>query len=212
MLNQRLSDQLMSEQELEELIKLHVTQQLWLEKRISPAVQVDDAEASKWYQDNHKDEEAMGFSVPATIRARHIFISTVEEDTAEKKALIDDIYNQLTSGKIDFVDLAKTYSEDERSKVQGGELGWFSPRRMPEDFMKQVVPLQQGVPSEPFHTSLGWHIVEVSDKKGARVLTFEELKPEIIALLKNKKRKGILQVFMHKLRKASNIEIYPKNF
>ncbi len=212
MMNQRLTGQKMTEQDLAELLRLHVTQQLWLEKRISPAVQVDDAEALKWYKDNHKDEEAKGFSVPDIIRARHIFISTIEEDNEAKKTLIDDIYKQLTVDKKVFAEVAKQYSEDERTKSSGGELGWFSQRRMPEDFMKKVVPLKQGVPSEPFHTSLGWHIVELTDRKETRELTYEELKPEIVARLKNKKRKGILQVFMLKLRRASNIEIYPENF
>ena len=78
-------------------------------------------------------------------------------------------------------------------------------------FIEQVFSLPQGMVSQPFHTTLGWHIVEVTGRKTSRALTFEELKPEIVAWLKNNKRKGILQVFMSKLRRASNIEIYPEN-
>jgi len=211
-LKQGLDRQFMTEQELEDLIQQHVTQQLWLEKRIRPAVQVDDAEARKWYEDNRNDEEARGFDVPEIVQARHIFISTVEVDDATRKALIDDAHKQLTVEKVDFAKLARAHSEDERSNTQGGNLGWFSRRRMPEDFIEQVFPLEQGVVSEPFQTTLGWHIVEVTGRKASRSLTFEELKPEIVAWLKNNKRKGILQVFMKKLRKASNIEIYPENF
>ena len=211
-MKRRLADQLMSEEELGDLIHQHVTQQLWVEKRISPAVQVDDAEARKWYEDNKSDEESVGFSVPDVIRARHIFISTIEEDNEARKTLIDEIYRKLTVEKLDFADLAKAHSEDERTKNSGGDLGWFSQRRMPEDFMKQVLSVKQEVASQAFRTTLGWHIVEVTDKKKSRDLAFDELKPEIVAWLKNKKRKGLVQVFMLKLRKASNIEIYPENF
>lgn len=207
----RMARQMLSEQELSELIYQHVAQQLWLEKRISPATQVDDQEAQEWYQKNRDNPEASGFSVPEITRARHIFISTIESDDEARKALIGDIHRQLTVGKVDFAELAKTYSEDERSKTQGGDLGWFSRNRMPEDFIKQVFDLKKNVVSQPFHTTLGWHIVEVTDKKAARTLTFEEMKPEIIAWLKNKKSKEVLQIFLLKLRKASNIVIYPEN-
>ena len=210
-MKQSLARQNMSEQELATLIHQHTAQQLWLEKRISPAVQVDEAEAMDWYEANHGNEEASGFVVPEIIRARHIFISTVENDDATRKALIDNIYRQLAVEKMSFAELAEAHSEDERTKTLGGDLGWFSRRRMPEDFTANVFPLQQEVVSQPFHTTLGWHIVEVTGKKAPQALTFEDLKPEILAWLKNKKRKGILQVFMSKLRKASNIEVYPEN-
>jgi len=212
MMEQRLASQKMSEEELASLIHQHVSQQLWLEKRISPAVQVDDQEASKWYEDNRDNDEASGFAVAEIIRARHIFISTVEEDSVAKKELIDDIYRKLADEKLDFAELAEAYSEDERTKTMAGDLGWFSRNRMPEDFIEQVFPLQPGAVSQPFRTSLGWHIAEVTDRKAPRDLTFEELKPEIIAWLKNIKREGLVQIFLLKLRKASNIEIYPENF
>jgi len=211
-MKQRLASQKMSEEELKDLIHQHVTQQLWLEKRISPAVQVDEEEAREWYKKNRNNEEASGLVVPEIIRARHIFISTVEEDNEARKAVIDDVYNQLIEEKLSFAELAKAHSEDERTKTLGGDLGWFSRKRMPEDFIKHVFALQQGATSEPFHTTLGWHIVEVSDRKSPRDLTFEELEPEIVAWLKNKRRKEVLHIFLLKLRKASNIEIYPENF
>ena len=211
-MKKHLAGQKMSEQELAELIHQHVTQQQWLEKRISPAVQVSDEEARGWYEKNRNNEEASGFNVPEIIRARHIFISTVEEDNEARKTLIQDIHRQLTIEKLSFAELAGTYSEDERSKTQGGDLGWFSRRRMPEDFIAQVFSLPQDTVSQPFRSALGWHIIEVTGKKAPMALSFDELKPEILAWLKNGKRKEILDIFLLKLRKASSIEIYPENF
>ncbi len=210
-MKERMAAQKLSQQDLSKLIHQHVTQQLWLEKRISPAVLVDEQAAREWYEKNRNDVEAHGFSVPDLIRARHIFISTVEENTETQKSLIEDVHRQLTVEKTDFAELARQHSEDERSKLKGGDLGWFSRKRMPQDFIKQVFPLKQGEVSRPFRTTLGWHIVEITDKKKKQTLTFEELKPEIIAWLKNQRSKEVLQIFLLKLRKASNIIIYPEN-
>jgi parvulin-like peptidyl-prolyl isomerase len=211
-MDERLAAQGLSREELEELIHQHVAQQLWLEKRISPAVQVEDQEALDWYEKNRGNPEATGFAVPDIVRARHIFISTIENDGEERKTLIDGIYRQLIEGKRPFAELAGVHSEDERSKKKGGDLGWFGRHRMPEDFIERIFSLQLGETSPPFHSSLGWHIVELTGRKPARDLSFEEMKPEIVAWLENNKREEVLRIFLLKLRKASNIVIYPQNF
>lgn len=210
-MQQRMAAQQLDEQQLSELIQQHVTQQLWLEKRISPATQITEQQARDWFEKNRKLENAHGFNIPEVIRARHIFISTIEANGEQQKTLIDDLHRKLTREELDFGKLARQYSEDERSKKHGGDLGWFSRERMPADFIKQVFPLPQNQISAPFHTKLGWHIVEVTDKKAARDLSFEELQPEITAWLKNRRSKEVLQIFLLKLRKASNIVIYPEN-
>lgn len=210
-MQQRMADQQLDDAQVTELIRQHVTQQLWLEKRISPATQISEKQARDWYQKNRELEDVHGFTVPEVIRARHIFISTIEENNDQQKSLIHDLHRKLTKEESDFGKLAQQYSEDERSKKHAGDLGWFSRERMPADFIKQVFPLPQNQISEPFHTKLGWHIVEITDKKAARDLSFEELKPEIIAWLKNQRSKEVLQIFLLKLRKASNIVIYPEN-
>lgn len=211
-MDEHLAAQGLTRQQLQELIHQHVAQQLWLEKRISPAVQVDDQEASAWYQKNRDDPEAQGFTVPDIVRARHIFISTIEDAGEERKTLIDEIYRQLIEEKRPFAELAGIHSDDEHSKKKGGDLGWFGRQRMPGDFSERIFSLQPGETSPPFHCSLGWHIVELTDRKPARDLSFEEMKPEIVAWLENNKRQEVLRIFLLKLRKASNIVIYPQNF
>lgn len=211
-MDEHLAAQGLTRQQLQELIHQHVAQQLWLEKRINPAVQVDDQEASDWYQKNRDNPEAQGFTVPDIVRARHIFISTIEDAGEERKTLIDEIYRQLIEEKRPFAELASVHSEDERSKKKGGDLGWFGRQRMPQDFSERIFSLQPGETSPPFQSSLGWHIVELTDRKPARDLSFEEMKPEIVAWLENNKRQEVLRIFLLKLRKASNIVIYPQNF
>ncbi len=211
-MDERLAAQGLSRQQVGDLLRQHVAQQLWLEKRISPALQVDGREARDWYENNRENPEAEGFTVPDIVRARHIFISTVEDDGEQRKMLIDEIHRQLVEEKRPFAELARVHSEDEHSKKKGGDLGWFGRHRMPEDFSERVFSLRSGETSPPFRTSLGWHIVELTARKAARDLSFEEMKPEIVTWLENNKRREVLGIFLLKLRKAANIVIYPQNF
>jgi hypothetical protein len=49
--------------------------------------------------------------------------------------------------------------------------------------------------SQPIRTRLGFHIVEVTDFKPARQMSFEEVQPEIRFAIKNEKRRAALQSF-----------------
>jgi peptidyl-prolyl cis-trans isomerase D len=47
--------------------------------------------------------------------------------------------------------------------------------------------------SQPIRTRLGFHIVEVTDFKPARQMSFEEVQPEIRFAIKNEKRRAALR-------------------
>ncbi len=183
----------------------------WLEERIEPGVDVTSEEVRQWFDANHK--EGTGFTEPEKIHARHIFVSTVEVDDDSREKIIRDSYAKLkdTEDPADFAELAKEFSEDERSKLRGGDLNWFSRARMPEDFCKHVFPLKKGDISEPFRTGIGWHIVEVLDKQASRPLKFEEAADEIRAHLESTRREGTIKVLIKKRRRVANIELFTKN-
>ena len=188
----------------------HLSQQRWIEKQINPAIAITEAEMREWFEKNRAGNPP-GFTNPELIRARHIFLSTVAEDTPEREALIRKIHRQLTGGEADFAELAAEFSEDERTRNRGGDLDWFSRERMPPDFCDAVFPLQKDTLSGPFRTALGWHIVQVTGRQAARPLTFEELKPEIRALLETEQRRYAIETLLHKLQLASSIKVFPEN-
>ncbi len=82
---------------------------------------------------------------------------------------------------------------------------------MPEDFCDKVFSLKKGEISKPFHTTIGWHIVEVLDRQASRSVQFEDVADEIRAHLRSEAREETIQVLMKKLRKAANIELFPEN-
>lgn len=97
--------------------------------------------------------------------ARHILITPNEIRTEEQaRRLIQDIYQRLADGE-SFNVLARQYSDDTMSVVAGGELGWVSDGGMPPEFEAVVRNLDVNEVSEPFRTSFGWHVAEVTDRR-----------------------------------------------
>ena len=44
--------------------------------------------------------------------------------------------------------------------------------------------------SDPVRTQFGWHVIKVTDKKAAGTVPYDEVKAQLIAYLKAKKRGG----------------------
>ena len=92
--------------------------------------------------------------------ARHI-LARVDETHPEAaaRAKIDTLAARLAGGA-DFQSLAKESSDDENTKAQGGDLGWFASDQYGLAFGTQVAALADGGVSKPFRSDAGWHIVQ----------------------------------------------------
>ena len=182
----------------------------WLEQRIEPGVDVTDEEVREWFDANRDDGD--GFTEPEKVHARHIFLSTVQQNDESKEESIREIFVELEKGETTFEELAKKHSEDERTKAWGGDLNWFAQDRVPSDFGEMVFRLEPGEVSEPFQTSIGWHIVKVIDKQEQRPVRFEEVESEIRTHLENLRTAETIDVLMEKLRTVANIRLFPEHF
>ncbi|MFT6849765.1 MAG: peptidyl-prolyl cis-trans isomerase SurA [Sphingobacteriales bacterium] len=106
------------------------------------------------------------------INAAHILI-TVElnaspADTLKAFNKIKDIKNKVISGKADFSEMAKKFSDDKGSGTRGGELGYFSAFTMVYPFETAAYTTEPGQVSNIFKTRFGYHIVKVNNKRKAR--------------------------------------------
>ena len=80
------------------------------------------------------------------------------------------------------------------TKTRGGDMGFFfSEFRMPPDFFAAVVKMHVAEISKPICTRLGFHIIQLTDRKQARRMTFDEARGEIGLTLENEKRQTALQ-------------------
>ena len=65
--------------------------------------------------------------------------------------------------------------------------------------------------SEPFQSGIGWHIVEISERRESRLATFEEMHDEIQLWMENQQRKEALEAFRKQIRSRnfSRLEYFP---
>ena len=85
------------------------------------------------------------------------------EKAALKKA--KKIRKKLARGA-DFALLARKYSADPGSAMQGGALGFVDQGQFVPEFERAVAELAPGEISTPVRTTFGYHIIELIERKG----------------------------------------------
>ncbi|MAZ96035.1 MAG: hypothetical protein CMP53_00775 [Flavobacteriales bacterium] len=124
-----------------------------------------------------------------TVRVRQIFFAAGERADTEGKARaersINEIHQRLANGE-NFLDLV-TFSEDRKTKSRGGEMPEFGINKMMPAFENAAFELQQpGDYSGPIQTNIGWHVIQLIEKKS--LPPFESLEKEIMAKIKRDNR------------------------
>jgi len=138
--------------------------------------------------------------------ARHILVQPSEirtENQAEE--LINTIYERLTSGE-DFKQLARQYSEDPGTKMDGGELGWSNPGDYDPAFEQMLNATLIGELSKPVKSSFGWHVIEVMDRRSEDV-SQEEQKDRAFRIIFDRKFEQELQSTLIELRAEAYVDI-----
>ena len=123
----------------------------------------------------------------------HIMVADVKGDSiienAESRIL--KIYKKIKQGE-DFKALAKQFSDDKNSAIQGGLLPAFSSGALSaQEFEDAAFQLKNiGEVSKPFKTQHGWHIVKLYAKK--TIPEFEAIKNELIGKVKRDERSKLI--------------------
>ncbi|MDO3376726.1 SurA N-terminal domain-containing protein [Geoalkalibacter halelectricus] len=134
-------------------------------------VTLDDAALERHYRRNLDQ-----FEVREQISAAHVLIRVSEDadeasvDQARQRA--EQALREIRAG-MDFAEAARTFSEDDGSAAQGGDLGYFPRGVMVPAFEQVAFSLEPGQISEPVRTPFGFHIIKVTDhiEAGIRPLT-----------------------------------------
>jgi peptidyl-prolyl cis-trans isomerase SurA len=101
-----------------------------------------------------------------SVHARHILLRVEKGPASDSAAIrqLQELRQRALAGE-SFAELARKYSEDEETKVVGGDLGRMPLNQMDEAFASVVRDLKEGDISEPhrinFQTSYGYQIVHV---------------------------------------------------
>lgn len=171
----------------------------WLAKESEP---ITEAEARAWYEAHRASLE-----VPEQIRASEIFLTRHDKDKPDRSADVQEVQRKLANHEGTFGELAAQLSEDDGSKMRGGDMGWFTRTRVPKEFADPVFALSVGQLSGPIETHLGWHFVIINERRPARPAEFSDVKDEINALLETKRRGEKLQQLAQDLRAKVRVVI-----
>jgi parvulin-like peptidyl-prolyl isomerase len=192
-------------------------------------IKVSDDDARKFY-----DTHPKAFDQPEQVRARHILIAynpnqirqeitalkkqaspadiqkQMEATMLDKKQKAQNLLNQVKADPSKFEELAKKNSDDPTSGKNGGDLGYFSQGMMVPAFTKAAFETKPGqVHDTLVETPYGFHIIEVLDRKPAEKKTFDEVKPELVAMIEAQKKQQFMQQWLIEQKKNAKIEIAP---
>lgn len=186
---------------LDEAIRDAQLDEQWIAEKIAHRLaEVTEAEARAWY-----DDYCETLRIPAAHHAAHLFLTRHDKAKPDREAEIREIQSALDAGKESFAELVALHSEDERTKTLGGDLGWFTAERMPQDFIDAVKKLPPGRVGGPFATKLGWHWAIVKERRESRLPEFAEVREEILALLTSQRREAAVKSLIGELRRRSQV-------
>jgi peptidyl-prolyl cis-trans isomerase SurA len=108
-----------------------------------------------------------------------------------------------------FSEAAQKYSED-GSAANQGDLGWLNPGDTIPEFEKEMDNLKIDEISQPFKTALGWHLIQVNDRR-EKDLSSESLRQKVKASLMKQKIEIRFKDWVQTLREGAHIEIWLYN-
>ncbi len=150
----------------------------------------------------NKREKTLG-----EITVAHIMVAFTPERTEEQaEERITEINKQLQQN-VSFESLAKQFSDDTNTAVNGGKINRFAQGHInSEDFEKVAFGLKTpGEISSPVKSKYGWHIVKLIEKFPSK--TFEESKAELTEKIKRDDRSQLItKSFINSLKEKYGLK------
>jgi peptidyl-prolyl cis-trans isomerase SurA len=127
----------------------------------------------------------------------------ISEDEIKKK--LSNIRNLIIEG-MSFSEAAERYSED-GSAANQGDLGWLNPGDTIPEFEKEMDRLIIDEISQPIKTALGWHLIQVNERR-EKDLSSESLRQRVKEGLLKQKTEIKFKDWVKTLREGAHIEIW----
>ena len=138
--------------------------------------------------------------------ARHIFIKPNEiRDEQTTIETLNTLRDRVKAGE-DFALLAKEFSEDPGSALNGGELGWSTPGMFVAEFEETMSGIELNEISAPFLSQFGWHILQVTERR-KQDFSDEIKRNRAQNVLRQRKFEEELQVWLQEIRDEAFVEI-----
>ena len=165
-----------------------------LRERVTAGVTVSDDEVARAYEQ---------------VRLRQILVRPRDSSAASWKQAEERaqaLYRRLQSGA-DFASLARAESDDTATRERGGELGLVGRNLLPEALEKAVFDLKAGQISPPVRSEVGFHILQVTERREAKGKAFEEAREQLREQLLSEKQDVAFARWFDDLRRQAAVEV-----
>jgi peptidyl-prolyl cis-trans isomerase SurA len=152
------------------------------------------------------DKRGGGTLVREEVHVRHILIKPSEiRSLDESRRLAERLHQRLQAGE-DFATLAKRFSEDPGSALNGGDLNWIDPNALVPEFRAVMANTPAGQLSKPFQSPFGWHVLEVLGRR-ATDSSAQFREQQALTALRNRKYDEELQTWLRQIRDEAYVEV-----
>ncbi|MFH1977845.1 MAG: peptidylprolyl isomerase [Candidatus Aenigmatarchaeota archaeon] len=176
-------------------VQRQITINSFITDSITSNVIVTEQELKDFY-----DQNSDAFITEEQISASHILVNTKEE--------AEDLIKKLGLGE-NFATLAKENSIGPSATV-GGDLGYFGVGAMVPEFETAAFSLKAvGEYTEtPVQTEFGYHVIMLTGKKNAKMLSFSDVKEQLSGELLTDKQNTILTSYVKSLKENADVVVY----
>ena len=137
---------------------------------------------------------------------QHILIKESEiRSEKQAKDLIDSLHTRLRNGE-EMSILARVYSDDPGSKLDGGKLDWAPLGIYDKKFEEIMLKTDTDSFSKPFKSSFGWHVLKVLDRREKNI-SDDLLKDKAYGILFQRKYREQLQNTLEEIRAEAFVDI-----
>lgn len=133
------------------------------------------------------------FDHPERVKVRHLYLmagaNAVPQDLEKLQKELSSYRADILDGKSTFEAMVKKHSQDERTKADGGSLGWIDRGMLKDspDFENAIFSLKKGELSQPVKLGNGYDLVQAQDTAKAYKSTFTEVRSKVLDRYKQEK-------------------------
>ncbi len=140
-----------------------------VQSKIADKIAVTPADVRRYYQGIPKDSLPV---IPSRVELSVIQLDppASEENKAEARQKLLDLRSRILAGE-SFSTLAVLYSEDIESAKVGGEIGFVTRGEVEKEYADAAFGLNKNTVSKIVETKVGFHIIQLIDRKGDMVNT-----------------------------------------
>ncbi|MDP3536725.1 peptidylprolyl isomerase [Halomonas sp. M1] len=174
------------------------------QRRISQRVSVSDREVERFI--SQQQDAQQGQSFIEETRARHVLVElTPNRDENQARARAEQARQRLQQGE-DFAAVAREFSDDRGSAMNGGELGWVRPGQTVPAFEEAMGSLGANQTSQPVRSQFGYHVIEVLERRRQDV-TEESRREQVRQAIFQRRANEELQAWQREIREQAFVDI-----